>query len=292
MGNRHRNRHKTRPVLVEMPASPPPQKLVSVRVVKEIIEDALPILTRTFDPGDVNPILNHLEVLPLISVPGIETIDVTALITDPRNVFLMARGGCIGFCIQEPGLYEVHTNFLPVYRGRNAIRASLAAYRWMFTHTDCMALQTRVPAFNRAAEWFCAMVGATREFERKAVWPTADGLVDMSFWSLRYDDWVRKTPALSMSGRAFHQRLEAERIRHGVSEPLHADEDCHDRYVGACVEMVYGGQPEKAVVLYNRFATFAGYQPISLIARSPLVIDIGEALLQVNDSSFKVIKFK
>jgi hypothetical protein len=260
------------------------------------------VLTRTFDPGDVNPILNHPHVLPLITVPGIETIDVTLLITDPRNVFLMAGGGCIGFCIQDPGqelsqippvfTYEVHTNFLPEHRGRHALRASLAAYRWMFTHTDCMALQTRVPAFNKAAEWFCAFVGATREFDRKAVWPTKDGPVDMSFWSLRYDDWVRKTPALNASGHAFHERLEAERIRHGVQNPLHPDEDCHDRHVGACVETMYGGQPEKAVTLYNRWAQFAGYGVIALVARSPLVVDIGDALLQVGDGNFKVIKFK
>jgi hypothetical protein len=290
MGNRHR-RQKTRPVLVDLPAPAQPARKFVGRVIEEIVEDPQPILARTFDPGDVNPILNHPQVLPLITIPGIETIDIAPLITDPRNVFLMAKGGCIGFCIQEPGLYEVHTNFLPEHRGRNAIRASLAAYRWMFTHTDCMGLQTRVPAFNKVAAWFCTFVGATREFERKAVWPTKDGLVDMSFWSLRYEDWVRKTPALNASGHAFHVRLEAERIRHGVQNPLHADEDCHDRYVGACVEMIYGGQPEKAVVLYNRWAAFAGYGPIRLVARSPLVIDIADALLQAGDGDFKVIKF-
>ena len=305
MGNRHRRHHKNaRPVLVDLEAPQPiqvsPQVELSVsrdggaiygKVAPKCVVEPAPVLARTFDPGEVNPILNHPKVLPLISVPGVETIDVTALITDPRNVFLMVRGGCIAFCIQEPGLYEVHTNFLPDHRGRNAVRASLAAYRWMFTHTDCVALQTKVPAFNKAAEWFCAIVGAVREFERKAVWPTTNGMVDLSFWSLRYHDWVRKTPALSISGQAFHQRLEAERVRHGVSEPLHADEECHDRHVGACVEMMYGGQPEKAVTLYNRWAAFAGYGAISLVARSPLVIDIGDALLQVGDHDFKVIKF-
>lgn len=303
MSNRHRHRHKSvvRTAVVEMPKPAPltikeiGKEVASLRANNDVILAAMiepPKLARTFDPIEVNPILNHPAILPLISVPGIETIDVAALITDPRNVFLMADGGCIAFCIQEPGLYEVHTNFLPEHRGRGAIHASFAAYRWMFTHTDCMALQTRVPAFNKAAAWFCAAVGATKEFERKAVWPTKDGPADMSFWALRYNDWVRKTPSLNASGRAFHQRLEAERIRHGVQEPQHADEDCHDRYVGVCVEMIYGGQPEKAVALYNRWAAFAGYGAIALIARSPLVIDIGEALLQVGHDDFKVIKFK
>lgn len=257
------------------------------------IRPSMPVeLHRSFDAADINPILNHPSVFPFISIPGLEKIDATDLLANPSNVLLMANGGGIMFCQSEPGIYEVHTNFLPEYRGRNAIKVSQDAYKWMFDHTDCMVLQTRVPAFNKAADLFCKIVGATKEFERKAVWPTKNGDVDMSFWSLRYEDWVRKADGMQEAGHAFHQKLESERIRHGVDEPLHADEDCHDRYVGACVKMIYAGQPEKAIVLYNRFARFSGYGQISLIAKSPLVVDIGDALLQVGDRDFKVIKFK
>lgn len=250
-------------------------------------------LVRSFSASDINPILNELSVFPLISVPGIETIDASGLLADPRNVLLMAEGGGVLFCQQEPGIYEVHTNFLPEHRGRNAIRASLEAYRWMFTHTDCMVLQTRVPAFNKAAEKFCHLVGATKEFERVAIWPTKDGPVDMSFWSYRYDDWVRKTPALSVSGHNFHRRLNEEFERHGVDPEArkHPDEECHDRFVGVCAETIYGGQPEKAVVLYNRWARFSGYGTITMISRAPVtLIDIGDALIQVENDNFKVIK--
>jgi Protein of unknown function (DUF2824) len=248
-------------------------------------------LHRSFDAADINPILNDPSVFPFISIPDQEKFDASGLLSDPRNVLLMAPGGGIMFCQQEPGIYEVHTNFLPGYRGRMAINISKMAYQWMFMHTDCMILQTRVPAFNKAADLFCKIVGATKEFERKSVWPTKTGDVDMSFWSLRYEDWVRKAN-VQEAGHAFHQKLESERIRHGVDEPLHADDECHDRYVGACVEMIYAGQPEKAIVLYNRWARFSGYGQISLVAKSPLVIDIGDALLQVGDKDFKVIKFK
>lgn len=203
----------------------------------------------------------------------------------------MAEGGGIIFIQDEPGIYEVHTNFLKSHRGLHAIKVSLAAYRWMFTHTDCMALQTRVPAFNESALTFCRLVGATKEFERKSVWPTAIGPVDMSSWSLRYEDWVRQTPDLMKSGRTFHDRLAQEFARHAVTEPHHADEDCHDLHVGACFEMVFGGQPEKAVILYNRWARFAGYGQIALIAKNPLMLNIGDAILQVVGSdNFKVVK--
>ena len=72
-------------------------------------------------------------------------------------------------------------------------------------------------------------------------------LETLSYWELRYDDWVRKTPSLASSGRPFHARLKEEFARHGQLEPHHPEEECHDRHVGACVEMIYGGQPEKGL---------------------------------------------
>lgn len=248
------------------------------------------LVRRSFDATEINAIFNDPSVFPLVSIPDIDVIDASAIVADPRNVLLMAEGGGILFCWHEPGFYEVHTAFIETARGRAALKASLAAYRWMFTQTDCVALWTRVPAINPAAERFCQIVGATKEFSRQAVWPTADGAVDMSFWSLRYDDWVRKTPSLMASGRRFHERLIQERARHGHQEPLHVDEDCHDLHVGACAEMVYGGQLDKAVILYNRWAKFSGYGQIQLIARNPPMIDIGDALLQITGDTFKVIK--
>lgn len=249
-------------------------------------------IRRSFDASEINAIINDPDVFAFVTVPGLDRIDATELVADPRNVLIMAEGGGVLFLWQEPGIYEVHTNFLKAHRGLHALGVSLAAYRWMFTHTDCMTLLTRVPAFNKAADRFCAIVGATKEFERKAVWPTKNGPVDMAFWSLRYDDWIKQTPDLIASGRAFHDRLDAEFARHGVErQNAHADEDCHDLHAGAAAEMIYGGQPEKAVILYNRWARFAGYGLIALIARNPLVVDIGDAILQVLDGqTFKAIK--
>jgi Protein of unknown function (DUF2824) len=248
------------------------------------------MIRRTFDPAEVNAIVNDPEVFKQLKLPGIESVDLSSTIFDLRNVVLMVNGGCIVFSQLEPGIYEVHTNFLADYRGSNAIRQSLAAYRWMFTRTDCMVLHTKVPAFNKAAEVFCRLVGATKEFDRTSLWPTENGLVDMSFWTLRYDDWVRKTPSLKKSGREFHERFDRERLRHGITEENHPDEDCHDLYVGVCAETFYGGQPEKAVILYNQWARFSGYAPISLISLNPIVIDIASAALLVEDGTFTVIK--
>ena len=248
------------------------------------------MIRRSYDAAEINVILNDPSVFDAIKLPGMTEFDVTPILADPNNVLLMAEGGGIIFGQFEPGIYSVHTSFLAEHRGRNAIRASLDAYRWMFTHTDCMILQTTVPAFNKAAEKICKIVGAIREFDRKSVWQTDTGPVDMSYWSMKYEDWLRQTPTLMESGRAFHRRLDEEMARHGVTEENHPDEDCHDLYVGVCVETVYAGQPEKAIALYNRFAKFSGYAPIALVSKSPLLIDIGTAILQITNEQFKVIK--
>lgn len=248
---------------------------------------------RSFEAGDINPILNDPSVFPAISIPGVETLDATALVANPLNVLMMSEGGGIIFVKQEPHIYEVHTNFLPKFRGRHAIRASLAAYRWMFCRTDCELLQTRVPAFNKGAELFCKLVGARLEFERKGAWPMREGpAADLKFFTLSIRDWIWRTPSLAESGVRFHRRLDEERLRHGVTEENHPDDPAHDVAVGACAEMVYGGEPEKGAYFFNAWARFAGYGMISIVSRNPILIDIGNAVLQVEDQSFKVLLVK
>lgn len=245
-------------------------------------------------PTEINRILNDPSVFPDISIPDQKPFDVTPLIADPRFVFLRGEGGVVIFSPDdEPGsaIYEVHTNFLEDYRGKYALETSLEAYRWMFTHTNCMMLHTRVPAFNKAADAFCRHVGAWLWFERQEVWPTKNGNVDCKFYAMGIHDWMRKYPdPLAESGRAFHARLEEEYERHKFVHDPHRDENSHDVAVGLCTEMIYGGQPEKAIILYNRWARVAGYRQVGLVSREPLVIDIGEAILHVIGNTFKVLQ--
>ena len=254
------------------------------------------MVRRSFDADEINPILNDPLVFRFAAVAGLAKFDVAPVIADTRNVLLMVDRGGILLCWQALGVYEVHTNFLKAVRhysgpGTYVLNACRAAYRWMFTQSDCVTLLTRIPAHNRGALIFSPLAGWTKEFQRNNVWPSiSDGLVDMTFCALRYDDWLRKTPELMLSGRAFHQRLKAEFARLGHSEEAHADEDCHDLHVGACIEMIRGGQVDKAAILYNRWAQFAGYGPIAIVSHDPLVLNIGNALLQIEGDEFKVLK--
>lgn len=248
------------------------------------------IVRREFDPAPINAILNHPEVHPHIVLPEMGELDASGSIADPKNVFLVVDGGCMVFDWQEPGLYEIHTNFLPSHRGKYAYDAIQEMFRWMFTRTDCMELLTRVPEVNKAAEAMTRRCHFSLLFSRERAWPTTDGPVRMSYWSLGYEEWTRHASTLVESGRCFHDRLDLEYERHGKPTHEHPDEEAHDRIVGAAFEMILGGQPEKAVGLYNRYARFAGYGQIALRCITPPVIDIGEARLLINKPEFRVIE--
>ncbi len=251
---------------------------------------AVGLITRSFDAGAINKILNHADVYPLVSGNLVGPLDATALVEDHRNVLLMADGGGILFCQDEPGIYEVHSNFLPTHRGKYAIDVSKQAYRWMFLNTDCMILQTRIPSFNRPARMAARQVGFAPLFKREKAWATPHGVFDLSYYSLPYERWVISADDLEEAGQSYHDRLDEEFARHGRKPHEHPDDLAHDRYAGVCAATVYAGQPEKAIILYNRWARFAGYGQIKMTSRKPLIIDIDEAILLIGDRTFKVLK--
>lgn len=259
----------------------------------KLVDMPEPLIWRSTDPAEVNAIFNDTDVHQAVGVPGCGPLDASTLLMLPGTVVIMARGGVVMFVADDPGIYNVHTAFLKEHRGAHAIECSLAAYRYMFTNTDCMVLQTMVPTFNRAADWACRRVGFRYEFMRDKVWPRADGDCDVKYYSMSYRDWLWRTPELAAVGHAFHEKLDSERKRFGAPPHSHPDDPAHNIAVGSALEMVYAGQIEKAVILYAQWARFSGYQPISLVSRGPaILLDIGDALIQVLDGDFKVILLK
>ena len=248
------------------------------------------MIRREFDATRINTVVNDPSVHPWVCLPGQGVLDLSPVVGDPRNVLLMADRGGLLFVQHEPGVYEVHTQFVKEVRGRAVVEATRAAVHWMFTKTDCMEVLTKVPQGNVAAEALTRLVGGVLDFERSNAWPSDKGQRAVKFYGLRYADWVRSARALEERGHWFHERLESEKARLGSAAVIHDDDPAHDRHVGAAVEMILSGQVAKAIVLYNRWARFAGYAELRVVSASPVIIDIQEALIAVNGDNFEVIK--
>lgn len=250
------------------------------------------MIRRTMDAGFLNSVVNHPEVRPWLG--GAEPIDLAPALSDPRNVALVSDHG--GFFLEwrEPGLYEVHTQFLPSGRGRHAFEAVWEAMRYMFVETDCTRLLTRVPVFNRRTLAFTAAIGWRKLFERKAAWPMPNGqMSDVHYYAFDFEDWRARDRTLAAHGQWFHDFFDREiRVRE-LEVPEHPEDHDHDVAVGAAVLMFRSGNSSKATHLYNRYALHSGYPTIRLIGQNPAIIDMSDAFLrtvvQVKDGNMEVL---
>lgn len=159
----------------------------------------------------------------------------------------------------------------------------------MFCRTDCIEIRSKVPAGNVGAAAFARAMKYELQFVRANAWQTAEGLVSVKYYARTLNQWVNQAHEMKEVGHAFHEKLEAAKIAAGATSPIHDDDDAHDLYVGATVEMMQAGQIAKAVGFYGRWSAFAGYGPISVIAANPIVVDIGDAILAVRGDDFEVL---
>ncbi|WP_375450615.1 hypothetical protein [uncultured Devosia sp.] len=245
-------------------------------------------IARHFDADRLNRIANHPDVRPWVA-GGTQPLDLAPVVANTANVVLLnTHGGCL-FERVGPGVYEVHTLFEPDGRGEAAIEAVKSALHWMFTRTDCVELQTKVPDGNKGALGLVRAIHGTKQFHRANVWPAPTGMVGVGFYCLTISDWAGTCDETMEAGHWFHEKLEAAKVAAGAESPVHDDDDAHDRYVGATVEMMLNGQSDKALWFYNRWARFAGYALIQQIAANPLTIDIQDAVLAVLPNDFEVL---
>lgn len=244
---------------------------------------------RQTDATQINAVANHRDILPFVAGVA-DAIDLGEALSNRDNVLLMADETGGQFYIKsEPGVYEVHTLFLPEARGKHVIDVVTDAVHYMFTRTDCVEIVTRVPDGNVAAAALTRRFGGNFLFHMSNAWPSPSGNVGAGFYMHGYRDWIRRASYLSVTGHDFHDQLETAKIASGSDLPIHDDDDCHDRYVGAACEMIAAGQPDKGVAVYNQWARLAGYQEISIVSRNPTVIDIHDALIAARGDSMEVL---
>ena len=234
------------------------------------------------DKALIESIVNHPELRKFNASDGASPCDAAKWLRAPSFVVLVEGGCFLAHCV-GPCRYSVHTNFLPEYRGRNALRQAREALDFAFASTDAEELYTMAPANNPQAAWFACAMGFRFRFKRARVWRHNGADHDMSYYSMTVDDWVLRGPCQDQ-GIAFHQALHAK----APELEQHAFDPVHECYVGAAFEIMKAGQLIKAASLYNRWARLSGYEPIEVVSKDPLVVDIKSCLLKFENGTFAV----
>lgn len=248
----------------------------------------LETIERTGDGRRFNEIVNTPGIYEHVRGPIEEPLDLGPVIAHPDNICLLGEHGAMLFTEMGSGIFECHTAVLREGRGewtRSFVRACL---HHVFTKTTAVEVWTRCPHANPPTRKLAEEVGAVFEFTNPRGWWEGKDFAPADILCLTIQSWMRDAPGLPERGHWFHERLEAEYARHGRKEPNHPDDAAHDRYVGAAAEMIMGGQPDKGVIFYNRWAAMSGYAPIAVHSYRPVTIDIRDALIVVRPTDFWV----
>jgi len=240
---------------------------------------------REFDAVRLNAILNNPEVRPWVADAVEGVIDVSPNVASRDNVLLMGEHGGVLFFKLTNGIYEAHTQVMPEARGAWTLEMTRAAVYWMFTRTDAFEVLTRVPQGHIAAKGAAEATGLSYEFTRPMELTFRGKVRDVHIHGLTIQKWATQADGLIDRGQWFHRRLAEEAKRLGITEPPHEDDENHNRYVGAALEMAMHSQPVKAVQFYNRWATVSRHKPVQLVTFDPVVVkfDIGRLLIGSDD---------
>lgn len=246
-------------------------------------------LKRTLDASFLNRVANDPEVRPWLGCMELGCaeglIDLSVAVADLANVALVCDAG--GFLLTSAGdrEYEVHSMFLPASRRGITVPAMRAGFEYMFTRTDCQRIVTKVPDDNAAAAGLARLGGFTEKFRREGVWNGGG----VSYQAITLDSWAMGCAALEAHGEWFHEQLEVAKRADGSELPTHPHDPAHERAVGAAVLMIGAGQTQKGVRLYNRWASLAGYQSISVLSVTPTILDVRDAIVEVHGDQMEVL---
>lgn len=246
-------------------------------------------MIRSFDAGKFNEIANHPEVKPWLGFHSSHVIDFTDLVGNGANYCFLTPCGRGGYMLhnQGGGHYVAHTLAMPEARGRPMHRLMQAGFEFLFVNTDCVEISTLVPDGNEAALRWTELAGFREVFRRETLWNCLidDKPVGGTFFNQSFEDWVGRAPGLKAEGEKFHELIEA-----AVGKENHPDDPIHDRYVGATILGCRAGNAPKAIQKYNRWAKLTGYQPATILNIHPLLLNIGNAILQMAPADIEVLR--
>ena len=244
-------------------------------------------MIRTLEATKFNIIANDPEVKQWIGYDEDAVVDLTNVISDINNYCFLTDDEDGGYILHNigDGLYVAHTMSLKSARGKPMAQLMHDGFHFMFTATDCLEVSTLIPDGAVAAERWAKFSGFRNTFRRESFFNFQGSKVGGQFMTMTYSDWVSKAPKLKESGEAFHNFIETS-----LGHPNHPDDDIHDRFVGATILGCEEGNALKVINQYNRWALLAGYHPSTIVNASPLVINIGNALIQQYNGSMEILK--
>lgn len=249
------------------------------------------LFRRTMDATNLTRIANHPDVFPWLGSPGkAGELDLSGVICNLATITLEGPHGGFVLTGNAPGEYEAHSLFLPEGRGEAAVAMAEAGFRYLFTATDCERVVTKVPAGNKAAASLARRVGFTTLFERADAWQGVNGPESVSYQALTVDAWAARDPETLAKGAWFHDQLEAAKVAADSKREVHADDEAHDRAVGAAALMMQAGNGPKAVRFYNRWAALTNFAPITLLSLTPLIVDVEDAIIEVTREGMEILQ--
>lgn len=233
------------------------------------------MIRRTLDGAFLTEIANRPDIRPMIG-PGDGFVDLRPVAANPANYVIEADHGGWLLEAKGPGVYEIHSLFLPEGRGAMFFRNAREMLRYMFTRTDCTEIWTKCPDDNPGARMAALKCGFKEVFRRENCW--AD--VGVSYQSLTIDGWGMRDPEALKAGQAFHEQL--------GDHLSHPEDEAHDRAVGAALLMARAGQIGKGVQWFNRWGAFAGYAPIQALGVD--IVATADQIIEIGPDSIRVLK--
>ena len=233
------------------------------------------------DKALIESICNAPEIRMWTAFENAPACDADKYLASPSMVAVEEGVGCFLAKFIGYQKYVIHTNLYPSLSGKDKLRATKEALEMAFIRTGCVELQTMVPKNNMHANWFTNSVGFRKLFTRRKVWPQGGFMHDMDFYSMTIDDWIGHGECID-EGQAFHRFLE----RRGHLS--HDDDILHDAYVGATIKMMENGLIKKGEAIYNTWARFAGYEPMMVVSETPLIVDIRECVIRLENGELSI----
>ena len=233
---------------------------------------------RSFDAKAFNAILNHPDIKQNIYEFNADkniSIDISHFVENKNNILFNVDSGGLLFIKSGENTFWLVGYFLPSVTIEYVYKVAQNCYHWIFVNTNCTVIDCRLHQPSTLTQK-SIVTGFLREVFRR----------HMQCYTLSYNSWIVQSNLTETSGNEFIAHFEPGKL-FDIEHPF-------PTHAGAFVEMIYGGFPEKAVAIYNRFAQLGEFQQFSMISRDPLLFDIGVAILQFfpEKRDFKVLKCK